>query len=291
VSKRFVVLGHPVSHSLSPAIHGAAYAELGLPYRYELRDAPDEAAVEATISEIRSGALSGSNVTVPWKQVAVALADRADASAGDVGAANTLVPDGAGAVVAHNTDVGALAEELTALGAEPQSALVIGAGGAALAAVAAARRIGAKRVIVSARRFDAATSAETWPNAPRLVALGAELRPWPTTGGALVVPGVEPNLVIQATSAGMTGAGSGAEVAKVVPWRGLAPRAVAYDVIYNPRDTEFLQAARSAGVTAQGGLGMLVVQAALALELWLGVKAPRARMLRAAEEALRARSS
>jgi shikimate dehydrogenase len=108
VSPRFVLLGHPVAHSLSPAIHGAAYAELGIDARYELVDASDEAAVGRAVDAVRSGEIAGANVTVPWKQVALRLADRADASASDVGAANVLVRGPSGEVVAHHTDVPAL---------------------------------------------------------------------------------------------------------------------------------------------------------------------------------------
>jgi len=290
VSARFVLLGHPVSHSLSPAIHGAAYAECGLSHRYELRDAPNEEAVKAAIGEIRSGAIAGANVTVPWKQVALSFADRADATASEVGAANVLVRDPAGGVVAHNADVGALAEELGALVAAPDVTLILGAGGAALAAVAAARRLGTRRVLVSARRFDAATPPDTWPNAAPLARLGAELVPWPYAGEEAFLT-AEPNVVVQATSAGMLGAAPGADVASVVPWKRLPSGAVAYDLVYNPADTPFLRAARDAGVVARGGLGMLVGQAVISFELWLGRAAPRARMQRAAEDALRARSA
>jgi shikimate dehydrogenase len=290
VSQRFVLVGHPVSHSLSPAIHGAAYTELGLDARYELVDGPDEAAVGRVVDAVRSGTIAGANVTVPWKQVALRLADRADPSASEVGAANTLVRGPAGQVVAHNTDVPALAAELTELVESPGVALVLGAGGAALAAVAAARQLGAE-VRASARRFDASVSDAEWPNAAALRRLGAELVAWPSGPGALLDGAVGAHVVLQATSAGMSGAGSGDGVADVVPWSRLARGAVAYDLVYNPSVTPFLARATAAGVTARGGLGMLVGQAAYALELWLGQKAPRAVMQRAAQSALSARQT
>jgi shikimate dehydrogenase len=288
LSRRFVVVGHPVAHSLSPAIHGAAYAELGLDARYELYDAPDEATVARAVDAVRRGELSGANVTVPWKQVALKLADRADPSASDVGAGNTLVRGGAGEVTIHNTDVPALVAELSSLSASPRVALVLGAGGAALAAVAAARRLGAE-VRVSARRFDPAVDAAAWPNAAALQRLGATLLPWPEREGATLSGAKGVDLVIQATSAGMSGAGAGGGVASAVPWSELGPKAAAYDVVYNPRVTPFLDRATAAGVTARGGLGMLVEQAALAFELWLGSAAPRAVMQQAAEAALAGR--
>ena len=73
----FVLLGHPVAHSVSPAIHGAAYRALGAPHRYEVRDCPTPEHVRAQVEAIRSGALAGANVTVPWKRLALELADRA----------------------------------------------------------------------------------------------------------------------------------------------------------------------------------------------------------------------
>jgi shikimate dehydrogenase len=285
VSRRFILVGHPVSHSFSPAIHAAAYAELGIDARYELVDAPDEAAVRRAVAAVRSGEVAGANVTVPWKQLALELADRADASASDVGAANVLVRDSSAEVVAHNTDVPALAAELTRLAGSPGVAVVLGAGGAALAAVAAARRVGAE-VRVSARRFDAAVPDAEWPNAAALRRLGAELLAWPRGMGAVLDAAVGAQVVLQATSAGMSGASSGAGVADVVPWSRLAPGAVAYDLVYNPSVTPFLERATAAGITASGGLGMLVGQAAFAFELWLGKEAPRSPMERAAQTAL-----
>jgi shikimate dehydrogenase len=288
LSQRFVLLGHPVAHSLSPAIHQAAYDALSLPHRYELRDAADEAAVRASVSELRQGAIFGANVTVPWKKTALALADRADASAADVGAANTLARAADGAVVAYNTDVRALADELALLVAAPERALVLGAGGAALAAVAAARRLGAD-VRVTARRFDATKSADTWPNAAALRRLGATLLAWPADARGVLDAAAGAKVVLQATSAGMSGVAAGNAVAEVVPWSRLAPGAVAYDLVYNPSVTPVLERARAENVSARGGLGMLVGQAALAFELWLGRSAPRAAMQRAAETALAGR--
>ena len=292
MSQRFVLLGHPVAHSLSPAIHQAAYRELALPHRYELIDAADETAVKAALAELKAGRIAGSNVTVPWKKVALALADRADASAADVGAANTLVRAADGAIVAHNTDVRALAEELRGLVGTVERALVVGAGGAALATVAAARLAGAREVGVTARRFSAATERSSWPGADALSRLGATPLAWPVAGNeadelARFAAGTK--LVIQATSAGMHGADPGEGVARLVPWALLPPGAGAYDLVYNPAETEFLRAASAAGVRARGGLGMLVGQAALAFEIWFGQRAPREAMQRAAEAALAAR--
>lgn len=293
MTQRFVLLGHPVAHSLSPAIHEAAYRELLLSHRYELCDVPDEALLGEIVQEIRRGEIGGANVTVPWKRSALALADRADASAADVGAANVLARASDGAVVAYNTDVRALADELGLVVRSPERVLLLGAGGAALAAVAAARLAGAREIGVTARRFASGAERGTWPGVDALERLGAEALPWPDVSGppsgAVADFAAGATLVVQATSAGMHGAGPGEDVARAVPWLRLPRAAGAYDLVYNPAETPFLQAARAAGVAARGGLGMLVGQAALAFELWFGLPAPRAAMQRAAEAALRAR--
>jgi len=286
---RFALFGHPVAHSVSPAIHSAAYRALGLAHRYELCDVPDEPALARAIDAVRSGELAGANVTVPWKRQALALSDRSETTAADVGAANVLARDPAFGVVAHNTDVMALVEELGALFPSPARVLVLGAGGASLAAIAAARALGARSVGVSSRRWTEQLETALWPHTSEIVRLGAELLPWSAEDGPLARFAARADVIVQATSAGMHGAGPGEDVARVMPW-GLLPKAsVAYDLVYNPVDTEFLRRARGAGLVAKGGLGMLVAQAARAFELWLGIAPPREPMLEAARAALLAR--
>jgi shikimate dehydrogenase len=287
VSERFVLFGHPVAHSLSPVIHGAAYRELSLDHRYELWDLPDEAALARAFGELRSGAIRGANVTIPWKRQALALADRADPSAGDVGAANVLARDDDGAIVAYNTDVPALAGELRALAPAPATGLVLGSGGAALAAVAALKLLGAREVGVSARRFLAGTPESSWPAAAEFARLGARLVPWASAGsGVFGDVAASASVIVQATSAGMHGAAPGSEIADVLPWERLSRGSVVYDLVYNPRETELVRRARARGFAASDGLGMLIGQAALAFERWLGVTPPRAAMWRAAEAEL-----
>jgi shikimate 5-dehydrogenase len=168
---------------------------------------------------------------------------------------------------------------------------VLGAGGAALATVAAARLAGAREIGVTARRFSAALPVVEWPGAEALARLGAVPLAWPDSDPEPVERFASgARLVIQATSAGMHGAEPGDAIAGLVPWRRLAPGAGAYDLVYNPADTPFLRAARAAGLAARGGIGMLVGQAALAFEIWFGVRAPREVMQRAALAALAART-
>ena len=257
--RRFAVIGDPVAHSKSPAMHRAAFRALGLPHTYEaLRVTAGE--LPGVVQALREGRYDGLNVTVPHKQAALALAD-AVATAG-AAAANTLVRTDDARVVAHNTDVPALAEELRLLAGPgapwaSRRALVLGSGGAALAAVAALRSLGSTDIVLRARtpRGDA---TQPWQPSPA------------SEAGTLAV--------VQATSAGMTGADPGDPLAGVVAWEALPADAVALDVVYTPPETPFLVAARSRGLRNTNGLGMLARQGALAFALWLGVPAPLAVM-------------
>ncbi|MBK7579118.1 MAG: shikimate dehydrogenase [Myxococcales bacterium] len=290
---RFVLLGHPVTHSLSPAIHAAAHGALGLSHSYELLDCPDAAALASAIDRIRSGELAGANVTVPYKERALELADESDGSARETEAANVLaLVDGR--VTAFNTDVSALAEELGLLAPGATSAVVFGAGGAARAAVRACELGGITELAVVARRFkdDAPAASGEWPRTSG--AMTARRLPWPVNPHArsLLFDAIsQADVLIQATSAGMTGGPPGLDVSAIIPWDAVPTSALAYDVVYTPAVTPFLEAARVRGLGASGGLGMLVGQAALAFRIWLGVEPPRSVMARAARAALTARGS
>ncbi len=286
MTARFVLLGHPVGHSVSPAMHTAAYRELGLDAEYVSIDCPDPEAVRREVERLRGGELSGANVTVPHKKLALSLADRADPLAKAVGAANVLrrMPDGS--VEAHNTDVAALADELRLHQPSPGAACVLGSGGAALAAVVACQRLGASVVHVAARAFS---------NGPSSAALAAEFRALGATPRAMPADAAEASwrdlfsecqILVQATSAGMRGADSGEALASLIPWAVLAPGALAYDLVYNPPLTPFLKRAQENSVNAVGGLGMLVGQAVHSVMLWTGMTPDRNVMRHAAENLL-----
>ncbi len=277
--RRFVLVGHPVAHSVSPAMHAAAYRELGVDARYETLDVPDEAALRRVVEALRSGDLAGANVTVPWKRVACALADDVDESALATRAANVLATVG-GRVVAFNTDVAALADELCAAEFEGE-ALVLGAGGAGLAAVAACSAAGALRIAVATRSLAPGAASEA---SRALTSLGAVIARWPEPGDVVDVDTANLRLVVQATSAGMLGGAPGEDVARVVPWARLDRATLGMDLVYNPPLTPFLQAAVARGLRTVGGVGMLVGQAARAIEIWLGAS-PSVLTLRGAAEA------
>jgi shikimate dehydrogenase len=277
--KRFCVVGDPIAHSKSPVMHSAAYRFLGLPHRYEaVRATPEE--LPRLVRELRDGVWSGINVTVPHKRRVLDLVDDVDPTARRVGAANTLVLS-RGRVVAYNTDVAALALEITDLLPERRDwsrsrALVLGKGGAARSAVCAlAVQLGVSEVAVRARGGAPEAFAREMQDLCGEARVVAE--PWE--------PGpaheARTSLVVQCTSAGMHGADSGEPLTQIVAWASLPPHAAALDVVYVPPETPFLRAAREHGLRGANGLGMLARQGALAFELWLGLPAPYGAMLAA----------
>ncbi len=265
-------------------MHGAAFAALGLPHTYEAIHVK-EADLPAVVERVRAGDLFGINVTRPHKRRILELVDAVDVSAAIVGATNTLVRDPNGRVVAYNTDVPALADELRRLAPEVKladgwmtaSALVLGTGATARSAIVAlAFELGVAQIVVRGRAFDDVEARDRFAaemdEILSCAGLTTSLRLEPWRPSSVTEPHIRG--IIQATSAGMTGADAGNVAAEVVAWEALPKGAVALDVVYEPRQTPFLTAATGRGVRASNGLGMLARQGALALEHWLGVPAP-----------------
>lgn len=288
---KFGLIGHPVAHSLSPVIQQAAYRELGEAHEYSLLDAPTEADVARVVASLRAGELGGVNVTIPWKKLAFESADEHSPLARELGVANVLRPD-AGRIVAYNTDALALEGEFKSR-ARAARAIVLGSGGATPAVVAACRAAGIRDVRVSARRFEPGSDVESWPGSAELRRLGADVVAWPAKSAAAAAEFAElcrgAGLFVQCTSAGMHGADSGEPLAALIPWELTPPDALAYDLIYAPLETPFLRVAREAGRRTAHGLDMLVGQAALSVEIWLGKRPPLAPLMMAALAALEAR--
>jgi len=199
--RRFAVVGDPVAHSKSPAMHQAAYRALGLPHAYEAIRA-STAELQGVLARLRRGDLDGINVTVPHKEHVLALVDSLAESARAAGAANTIVRTESGQLVAHNTDAPALAAELARLAGQPfpwqeTRALVLGSGGAARGAIAAlGRGLGVEDVVVRARRFDDEAQGRTFREAaPSPVST----QPWRASAESEGLT----RALVQATSAGM----------------------------------------------------------------------------------------
>jgi shikimate dehydrogenase len=268
---RFAVIGSPIGHSKSPMMHMAAFRTLGMRHVYEKVETK-EADLPARIAALREGKYAGLNVTVPHKERVLSFVDDVDDAARAIGAANTLVRDGE-RIRALNTDAPALKDEIALLAGKSlagRSALVLGSGGAARAAIFALRLLGVSAIIVRSRT-----------HRPELSALApVRFEPWsaPSHEDAALA------CIVQATTAGMTGAPDrGHSVIDVIAWSSVPNDAVVYDVIYNPRRTPLLIHAEKSGHRIESGLGMLVGQGALAFEAWLGMAAPRDAMRAAIE--------
>lgn len=253
------VLGWPVRHSRSPALHEAGYRALGLTdWRYQLLPVPPEL-FDETVRALPGTGFVGANVTIPHKQAALALADEATERARAIGAANTLT-FADGRIQADNTDAPGFLE---ALPFDPagRRALVLGAGGTARAAVWALRDAGAADVMVWNRTHE------------RAQRLCAEL-------GGRVVERAEPaDLLVHTTSVGLRGD----DPFKQLPIRvdALNGYPCLVDFVYGAAPTALVTAARATGAEVVDGLELLVRQGALSFRQWTGRSAPLA-ILRAA---------
>ncbi|HVG28152.1 MAG TPA: shikimate dehydrogenase [Pyrinomonadaceae bacterium] len=268
------LVGSPVSHSLSPHIHNAAFAARGLDAVYipfEVRDARAFARRMAhPLTRELDWNLRGFSVTAPHKGAIIDSLDRVEESAREIGAVNTVVAEGA-ELRGYNTDAPASLAPLDGLiDLEGARVAVLGAGGAARALRGSLRAAGA-RASVYAR--DASISR------PVADTFGADSQ---TLSGARFA-GFD--AVVNATPLGTRGARENETAASAEQLRGVR---VAYDLVYNPSETRFMREARAAGcASVVGGLQMLVAQAAAQFELWTGEPAPVEVMRTAAQGALR----
>ena len=277
------VLGHPVGHSRSPAMHNSAFAALGLDAAYVALPVPPDRLAEG-IAGAHALGFRGLNVTVPHKQAAAALCRRLDATAEACGAVNTLRRAERG-WDGFNTDAPALRALLEAAGVgRGRRALLIGAGGAALAGAWALLAIGAD-LTVTARRQAAAEDVCRRMRAAFPATAAPRSAPW----GELAACSAAAGVIVNATSAGLGGGPGGAEgpVLSAVEGQGLPPLAwrpgqVAVDFVYG--DTAFARAARAGGAALLTGEAILVRQGALAFTLWTGQPAPEAVMSAALRE-------
>jgi shikimate dehydrogenase len=262
---RLGVLGWPVAHSRSPAIHNAALHALGMDgWRYQRLPVPP-ALFEETTRSLGSTGFVGANVTIPHKEAALALADQASETANAIGAANTLSFCADGTIAAENTDAPGL---IAALELSPRGlrALVLGAGGSARAAAWALREAGASEVYVWNR------------TSQRAEALASAL------GVRAVREPVGADLLINCTSVGLERSATEDEGLNQL---GLTfDQVVEYpyviDMVYRSGSTPLLAAATAHGSRTLDGLEILLAQGALSFELWTGRRPPLEVMRRAA---------
>lgn len=257
-SRRAAVLGQPIAHSLSPLLHRAAYAELGLDWTYDAIEC--DAAGLATVLADRAD-WAGFSCTMPLKRAAFEIAREYSSAARAVGAANTLLPHPDGGWTADNTDVAGIVAAVRESGAAPRTVTLLGAGGTAQAALAAARELGIEGCSSLVR--DRTRTGELQATAHRLgidLAIGDLDVSAPELGADLVVS---------------TLPRSAADPFAAAHWK---PAQVVLDVVYEPWPTLLARGARDAGATVLGGALMLLHQAAAQVELMTARPAPVAAM-------------
>jgi len=260
------VIGDPVRHSLSPTLHNAAFAAAGLDWVYVAFPVPAGDA-GAAVAALRTLRLGGMSVTMPHKSAVVAAVDECSTAVEALGAANCLVPLADGRIRAENTDGEGFLAGLRAdadLDVGGRHVAVLGAGGAGRAVVQACAAAGAAGVTVVNRSADRAAAAAGLAGAVGRVGEPSDV--------------ATADLVVNATSVGM-----GTDPSMPCDPALLHGGQVIVDLIYEPRETPWLAAARAAGIEAHNGLSMLIGQAAVAFRLWTGVEAPVQAMREAAE--------
>ncbi len=273
--KGFVILGHPVAHSLSPVFQNAALEAIGATTRYERLDV-SPSALREVFERLRPHRIVG-NVTIPHKEAVAQFAAQLTAPAARTGAVNTFWWDG-DELVGHNTDVAGASASIAALcpGGVSGPVVVLGAGGSAAAVLHALAQGGIEHVHVVARN-----SARAEALLERLAIQGT-VHAHPEHSA----PGGEPDarlrsvladsaLVVNCTPIGLSGNDHPLPLAR------LGPETALFDLVYTAEGTDWIRAAQSAGRRAEDGLRMLVEQGAAAFEVWTGLPAPREVMWRA----------
>jgi shikimate dehydrogenase len=273
------IFGWPVAHSRSPAMQNAAFAALELDAVY-VPYAIAPARLERAVEAVRALGIAGFNVTLPHKAAIMPFLTAIDPAARAIGAVNTVVRDGE-QLFGANTDAEGLARALHEANVPLQDSeiVVLGAGGAARAAVVGLAHAGATQIAIAARR---APEAEALVAALASHAGAARLRA-SGFGADLTDACKRCSLLIQATSATLGASAEARSFADNLPLAALPRSAVVCDLVYKPRQTALLERAQALGFRTVDGLGMLLHQGALAFERWTGRAAPLS-VMRAALE-------
>lgn len=289
---RFLLLGHPVGQSLSPAMHNAAFRHLGILARYDVLDIPEAGGLPAAIDLLRRRSYAGANVTIPHKVAVSDLVDEVTPRARRVGAVNTVIPGEGGRLTGDNTDgyglltaideaVGRVRECCPEGRRRLRRVVMFGAGGAARGCLVALADAGAAQITLVARgpeRALAMAGTVTLPPGTRVGVL-----PWPadrsTSGEAVWTAITESDFVLNTTpvTGGETGDPilSGAQFAELLR---VNPSCLLGDMVYRPALTAFLRPWAQAGGATVTGLSVLLHQGAESFRLWLDRPAPVAVM-------------
>jgi shikimate dehydrogenase len=275
------IIGYPLGHSVSPAMHNAAFKELGLDYEYipfevEPADLPE------ALPGLRAIHIAGFNVTIPHKETIVPLLDDVTKLARTIGAVNTVVNQD-GELIGYNTDGPGFIESLKEdAGFEPKGkkVVVLGAGGASRAVVTMLAEMGAASLTISDIIEEKAKGLAEYTDGLSQTKCG-----WSKLDSQLLKSEIEQaDLLVNTTPLGMH-----PEINKSpLPDKIKLPKTLlVYDLVYNPAETKLLKTAKAAGCKAVSGLGMLVRQGAVAFTVFTGEEAPIETMWSAAQKALR----
>ncbi len=276
--RRVFLLGRSLRHSVSAAFQNAAFAHLGLDYRYDAWEVEPDG-LPAAVERLRQPDCAGANVTVPYKADAARLVDEASEDVRILGAANTIV-NRDGRLEGHNTDVDGFARAMDGAGFEVRGgrAVVLGAGGAARAVVLALHRAGAAEVTVANRTLGRAETLARELN--RRAGVKVRGIPWDRAPREIA----RAVLVVNCTPVGMRHGPD--ERRSPIDTALLPPGIMVCDIVANPIETTLIRDARRRGCATLGGLPMLVYQGALSFEYWTGRPAPLPVMLAAATAAM-----
>ena len=276
-TRLLAVIGAPIGHSLSPIIQNAALHAAGLDYVYTALPVRADALASA-VRGLRDAGIAGFNVTIPFKTEIIPLLDALSEDARRIQAVNTVVIED-GRMVGHNTDVAGFlagfAERGIAL--TGKNAVLIGAGGAARAALWGLLRSGVSSVAIGVRSVEkgAALAADFTTD--------GDVRAVSFDDAAWIAACSDADIVVQTTPLGMT---PHTEEMPPVDAAMINPSAVVYDLIYTPAETRFLREARAQGCETINGETMLVAQGAEAFHLWAGVRPDMELMKRTLREEL-----
>ena len=261
------LIGDPVEHSMSPVMHNAAFAKIGLDYLYiAFRVKKEE--VGKAIEGMRALNIRGLNVTIPHKVDVIKFLDELDPLAEQIAAVNTIVNDD-GVLTGYNTDGAGFLQTLLESGVEPEgkNIVILGAGGASRSISFTLADRGAHLVILN--RLEELSWAQELASRISQI-FGKEVAALELNGGNLARHLGKADILVNATSVGM----SPNTGQTPVPADLLKPGLITFDIVYNPIKTKLLKDAEAAGAKTIGGLDMLIWQGALAFEMWTGLKAP-----------------
>ncbi len=262
------LIGHPVSHSISPAIHNAAFFHLGLDYAYLAFDVREDK-LEVGINALRTLNVKGFNVTMPHKQAVLPLLDEVMPEAQMIGAVNMVLHEN-GRLIGYNTDgigyVQALAEE--GISISGKRIVIAGAGGGARSVAIRLALEGVPEIVILNRTLD---KAEEICSMIRKNVPSCKAEAVPLTERGLSQQLMEADIFVNSTALGMH---PYEDKSIIEDPRMLHRELVVTDLIYNPRKTKLLQMAEEAGCKAVNGLGMLIRQGAAAFKIWTGVDMP-----------------